>query len=170
MTFADTLVSSPQGHRRSGMAEILTDAPPRIAADAAAKMTAAEWKVKLSDFEFQVLRNKATERPRTGEYDNFYPSAGDGYFVWRGCGNPLYSAESKFKSGCGWPAFDKCYKGSVKIIEDNTHGMRRVEILCNNCDGHLGHGKLLRRARRTGTACSLTLSLTRASQFSRASA
>eukprot|EP00900_Chrysochromulina_parva_P021119 jgi/Chrpa1/3640/Chrysochromulina_OHIO_Genome00013590-RA len=126
------------------MAEILTEAPPRIAADAAAKMTAAEWKVKLSDFEFQVLRNKATERPRTGEYDSFYPSAGDGYFVCRGCGNPLYSAESKFKSGCGWPAFDKCYKGSVKIIEDNTHGMRRVEILCNNCDGHLGHGKLLR--------------------------
>ena len=56
-----------------------------------------------------------------------------------GCGHPLYSASAKFGSGCGWPAFDKCYSGSVKTIEDNTFGMKRIEILCSNCDGHLGH-------------------------------
>ena len=57
----------------------------------------------------------------------------------RGCKKPLYSAEAKFKSGCGWPAFDKCYKDSVETFEDNTHGMRRIEITCAGCDGHLGH-------------------------------
>ena len=75
----------------------------------------------------------------SGEYDGFYPKAGEGHFVCRGCKNPLYSAEAKFKSGCGWSAFDKCYKGGVKTIEDNSYGMRRIEILCARCDGHLGH-------------------------------
>ena len=99
----------------------------------------AEWKAELSDFEYKVLREKATEPAGSGEYDGFYPKAGEGHFVCRGCNNPLYSAEAKFKSGCGWPAFDKCYKGGVKTIEDNSYGMRRIEILCARCDGHLGH-------------------------------
>ena len=99
----------------------------------------AEWKAELSDFEYKVLREKATEPAGSGEYDGFYPKAGEGHFVCRGCKNPLYSAEAKFKSGCGWPAFDKCYKGGVKTIEDNSYGMRRIEILCARCDGHLGH-------------------------------
>ena len=86
-----------------------------------------------------MLREKATEPAGSGEYDGFYPKAGEGHFVCRGCKNPLYSAEAKFKSGCGWPAFDKCYKGGVKTIEDNSYGMRRIEILCARCDGHLGH-------------------------------
>eukprot|EP00056_Hartaetosiga_gracilis_P014205 m.239957 g.239957 ORF g.239957 m.239957 type:complete len:202 (+) comp14334_c0_seq1:114-719(+) len=96
-----------------------------------------EWKQQLSKEEYQVLRKKGTERPGTGEYDKFYPK--EGYFACRGCGNPLYSAESKFKSGCGWPAFDKCYKGSISTNVDSTFGMRRVEIVCSACDGHLGH-------------------------------
>ena len=99
----------------------------------------AEWKAELPDFEYKVLREKATEPAGSGEYDGFYPKAGEGHFVCRGCKNPLYSAEAKFKSGCGWPAFDKCYKGGVKTIEDNSYGMRRIEILCARCDGHLGH-------------------------------
>ena len=99
----------------------------------------AEWKAELSDFEYKVLREKATEPAGSGEYDGFYPKAGEGHFVCRGCKNPLYSAEAKFKSGCGWPAFDKCYKGGVKTIEDNSYGMRRIGILCARCDGHLGH-------------------------------
>ena len=57
----------------------------------------------------------------------------------RGCGTPLYSAKSKFDSGCGWPAFDKCYAGALKTEIDNAFGMRRVEIMCAACDGHLGH-------------------------------
>ena len=106
---------------------------------AAVVKSEAEWKAELSDFEYKVLREKATEPAGSGEYDGFYPKAGEGHFVCRGCKNPLYSAEAKFKSGCGWPAFDKCYKGGVKTIEDNSYGMRRIEILCARCDGHLGH-------------------------------
>ena len=65
--------------------------------------------------------------------------ATEGHFVCRACRAPLYSARAKFDSGCGWPAFDKCYKGSVDIKTDVSFGMRRVEILCANCGGHLGH-------------------------------
>lgn len=101
-------------------------------------VTEAEWKQKLSAAEYRVLREKGTERAGTGEYDKFYPK-GDSHFACRGCGNALYSAEAKFDSGCGWPAFDKCYKGAVKTKTDVTFGMRRVEILCAKCDGHLGH-------------------------------
>ena len=60
----------------------------------------AEWKAELSDFEYKVLREKATEPAGSGEYDGFYPKAGEGHFVCRGCKNPLYSAEAKFASGC----------------------------------------------------------------------
>ena len=96
-----------------------------------------EWKQELDAQAFQVLRQKGTEPARTGEYDKFYPS--EGHFVCRGCGTPLYSAKSKFDSGCGWPAFDKCYVGALKTEIDNAFGMRRVEIMCAACDGHLGH-------------------------------
>ena len=96
------------------------------------------WRSRLEPFEYKVLRLKGTE-PRGGEYDGFYPRSGEGYFACRGCKKPLYSAEAKFKSGCGWPAFDKCYKDSVETFEDNTHGMRRIEITCAGCAGHLGH-------------------------------
>lgn len=97
----------------------------------------SEWKQELDAQAFQVLRQKGTEPARTGEYDKFYPS--EGHFVCRGCGTPLYSAKSKFDSGCGWPAFDKCYAGALKTEIDNAFGMRRVEIMCAACDGHLGH-------------------------------
>ena len=74
--------------------------------------TDAEWRAQLSPEEFNILRKKGTERGGTGEYNKFYPT--EGYFVCKGCGAPLYSAAAKFDSGCGWPAFDKCYKGAVK--------------------------------------------------------
>eukprot|EP00239_Pterosperma_sp_CCMP1384_P000240 CAMPEP_0197847656 /NCGR_PEP_ID=MMETSP1438-20131217/6698_1 /TAXON_ID=1461541 /ORGANISM="Pterosperma sp., Strain CCMP1384" /LENGTH=140 /DNA_ID=CAMNT_0043459637 /DNA_START=259 /DNA_END=681 /DNA_ORIENTATION=+ len=99
--------------------------------------TDAEWKAELTPEQYYILRQKGTERPGTGEYDGFYPTKG--YFVCAGCKNPLYSAESKFKSGCGWPAYDKCFKGGVATNIDTTFGMRRVEIVCAKCDGHLGH-------------------------------
>mmetsp|Transcript_598 Transcript_598/g.1077 ORF Transcript_598/g.1077 Transcript_598/m.1077 type:complete len:144 (+) Transcript_598:2195-2626(+) len=96
-----------------------------------------EWRSQLSSEEFHVLREKGTERARSGEYDKMYPTSG--YFECRACGNPLYSAKSKFNSGCGWPAFSECYIGGIKTNIDNTFGMRRVEIVCARCDGHLGH-------------------------------
>ena len=97
-----------------------------------------EWKRYLDPMEFKVLRLKGTE-PRGGEYDSFYPPAEDGHFACRGCSRPLYSAAAKFKSGCGWPAFDKCYMGAVAIREDRTLEPLRIEIMCAGCDGHLGH-------------------------------
>ena len=92
---------------------------------------------QLDKTSFQVLRKKGTEPAGTGEYDKFFPK--EGHFVCKGCGNPLYSAQSKFNSGCGWPAFDKCYKGALITETDMTFGMKRVEIMCGACDGHLGH-------------------------------
>ncbi len=97
----------------------------------------AEWQATLSREEYHVLRQKGTERAGTGEYDKFYPK--EGHFACRACGSPLYSAAAKFSSGCGWPAFDKCYKDAVAIEVDSSYGMRRVEIMCARCGGHLGH-------------------------------
>jgi peptide-methionine (R)-S-oxide reductase len=101
------------------------------------KKSEEEWKQSLSPEEYNVLREKGTERPRTGEYDKYYPK--NGFFKCRACGNPLYSAAAKFNSGCGWPAFDKCFRNSIEIEVDNSFGMKRVEIMCGNCGGHLGH-------------------------------
>lgn len=100
-------------------------------------MSESDWSSVLTREEFRIIRKKGTEYPGTGEYDSFYPK--EGYFACRACGNPLYSAESKFKSGCGWPAFDRCYEGGVAIERDASLGMVRTEILCAKCRGHLGH-------------------------------
>eukprot|EP00667_Euglena_gracilis_P021316 EG_transcript_23294 len=99
--------------------------------------TDEEWRSALPEFDYRVLRQKATEPAGSGEYNKFYPK--EGYFACKGCGTPLYSAQAKFNSGCGWPAFDQCYSGAVQTKVDNSHGVRRVEILCGACDGHLGH-------------------------------
>lgn len=89
---------------------------------------------KLTDEEAAVILGKQTEAPFSGEYDEFYQK---GIYVCRRCGNPLYSSEAKFKSGCGWPSFDDEVKGSVKRIPD-PDGMR-TEIVCARCGAHLGH-------------------------------
>jgi len=101
-------------------------------------MTAAfDWRRTLTPDEYRVLREKATEPARSGEYNDLYPT--EGYFVCRGCKNPLFSAAAKYKSGCGWPSFDRCYVGSLRVQPDFSHGDQRVEIVCAQCDGHLGH-------------------------------
>ncbi len=89
---------------------------------------------KLTPEEEAVIVRKATERPFTGKYDNFYEK---GTYVCKRCGAPLYRSESKFDAGCGWPAFDGEIKGAVKRIPD-ADGMR-VEIICAHCGAHLGH-------------------------------
>lgn len=91
------------------------------------------WNV-LNPEEEYVIAKKGTERPYTGEYNDFKR---DGIFVCRRCETPLYDSKDKFNSNCGWPSFDDDLPGSVRR-ETDADG-RRTEILCNNCDGHLGH-------------------------------
>ena len=96
----------------------------------------AEWKCELSAEQYQVLRNKGTERPYTGKY---FDTKDDGTYVCAACGNVLFDSTTKFDSGCGWPSFYDAKPGTVEMHEDVTHGMRRIEVTCAKCDGHLGH-------------------------------
>jgi peptide-methionine (R)-S-oxide reductase len=89
---------------------------------------------KLNAEEAYVIERKGTEYPGSGEYNKFFD---EGTFVCRRCEAPLYDSSSKFDSGCGWPAFDEEITGNVLRVQDKDG--RRVEILCNNCNGHLGH-------------------------------
>ncbi|KAF9453611.1 methionine sulfoxide reductase [Macrolepiota fuliginosa MF-IS2] len=98
--------------------------------------TEAEWRAILSPEQFRILREKGTERPGTGEYDKF---AKEGIYNCAGCGTPLYKSSTKFDSGCGWPAFFDAIPGAVSRHEDISFGMRRIEITCTACGGHLGH-------------------------------
>lgn len=119
--------------------EAATTSSDASSSSSPATKTDAEWRAELTDAEYYVLRQKGTEPGGTGELNKFYPKKGEGYFSCKGCSNPLYSAAAKFDSGCGWPAFDKCYTGSVKTDVDDSLGVRRIEITCSACDGHLGH-------------------------------
>lgn len=92
-----------------------------------------DWN-KLNEFEAHVILNKGTERPFTGEFDGHKVK---GTYVCRQCEAPLYSSQDKFSSGCGWPSFDDEIPNAVKRVRDADG--RRVEIVCANCDGHLGH-------------------------------
>nr|CEL70029.1 TPA: AT4G21860 protein, related [Neospora caninum Liverpool] len=102
-----------------------------------AAKTDAQWKVLLTPEQFRILRKKGTEAPGTGYYNKVFPTKG--YFACAACRHPLYPASAKFAAGCGWPAFDCFFKGSVHMQPDTSLGMKRVEIVCANCGGHLGH-------------------------------
>ncbi|EAK2496247.1 methionine-R-sulfoxide reductase [Campylobacter coli] len=89
---------------------------------------------KLNEEEARVILNKGTETPFSGKYNNFYEK---GIYLCKQCGSKLYRSEDKFKSGCGWPSFDDEIKGAIKRLPDKD-GIR-TEIVCANCNGHLGH-------------------------------
>ena len=99
-------------------------------------MTEKDWKEKLTPEEYYILREKGTERPFSGKYNDFFE---EGSYVCAACGNKLFNSDAKFDSSCGWPSFDQAIEGSVIYTKDTSHGMIRTEVTCANCDGHLGH-------------------------------
>jgi peptide-methionine (R)-S-oxide reductase len=96
-----------------------------------------EWKEILPDDEFKILRKKGTEPAFSGKFNNFKK---EGVFVCGACGNPLFSSDHKYDSGSGWPSYYKPIdKSAVDTEPDNSLFMRRTEVLCADCDSHLGH-------------------------------
>ncbi len=96
-----------------------------------------QWREKLTPEQFEVCRKKGTERPFSGEYANCKKQ---GIYLCSCCGQKLFTSESKFDSGSGWPSFwDVIDAENINQITDETHGMKRVEVTCNSCDAHLGH-------------------------------
>lgn len=99
--------------------------------------TEREWQRELTPEEFRITRQKGTEPAFTGQYWN---SKSQGTYVCRCCGTPLFSSDTKYDSGSGWPSFYRPLDAiSIEEQEDATHGMQRTEILCKTCDAHLGH-------------------------------
>ena len=96
----------------------------------------SEWKAKLTPLQYAVLREKGTEAPFTGK---LLKEDREGMYKCAACGQALFSSDAKFDSGTGWPSFDQALPGATKLVEDNSHGMHRTEVVCSRCGSHLGH-------------------------------
>jgi peptide-methionine (R)-S-oxide reductase len=111
--------------------------PSSQPADQPVRLSEQEWKERLGPERYQVLRQKGTEPPWTGDLLNVHEA---GEFRCAGCGTVLFRSEDKYDSGSGWPSFTReAEAGRVATAEDLSHGMVRTEILCSTCGGHLGH-------------------------------
>lgn len=99
-------------------------------------MNEEELRKKLTPEEYLVLREKGTEAPFSGK---LLHDKRDGMYKCKVCDSPLFSSVAKFDSGTGWPSFDQAIAGSVKEMEDNSHGASRTEVVCSKCGSHLGH-------------------------------
>ena len=96
-----------------------------------------EWRAQLSPEQYEVLRRKGTERPWSGKY---VANHDDGVYRCAACGAELFTSDTKFESGSGWPSFtEPAVADAVELHEDRSHGMARTEVTCRRCGGHLGH-------------------------------
>jgi len=122
------MIKIPKGH-------VMQDS--QLTPEEIAQLTNADWRARLSDEEYRVLRQKGTERPFTGIHNDM---SEQGVYRCKGCGAKLFDSSNKFDAGCGWPSFDATLdESAVDEHLDTSHGMRRVEVTCRNCGGHLGH-------------------------------
>lgn len=95
-----------------------------------------DWRARLGDDAYHILRQKGTERPFSGIYTDH---TAHGVYRCRGCHTALFDSKHKYHSGCGWPSFDTAIADAIDEHLDTSHGMRRIEVVCSNCQGHLGH-------------------------------
>ena len=100
------------------------------------KINEQQLREQLDEQSYKVLREAHTEPPFSGKYNTHFE---DGVYHCKVCDSPLFTSESKFDSGCGWPSFDESEEGAITYKMDRSHGMQRIEILCTNCQSHLGH-------------------------------
>jgi peptide-methionine (R)-S-oxide reductase len=127
----DKKASSPPKAAEAAQPAQVPGAPEKIS------KTEAEWKQQLTPEQFRILREKGTERAFTGKYWNHHEA---GTYRCAGCGQALFSSDTKFDSGTGWPSFwQPTSPSAVELHEDNSFFMKRTEVVCSRCGGHLGH-------------------------------
>jgi len=135
--FVAVLQISAQDENRTGSIKVYSVEKQEFIMVDKVKKTEEEWKAELTPEQFNVTRQKGTERAFTGEY---WDNHEKGVFQCVCCGTDLFSSETKFESGTGWPSFTApVMKENVQIEEDISFGMKRTEVLCSRCDAHLGH-------------------------------
>ena len=101
------------------------------------QLTEEEWRARLGPERYHILRQAGTERAFTGEYEQ---NKAEGMYYCAGCGAPLFSSKTKYNSGSGWPSYyEPVASDAVEELRDGSHGMRRTEVRCAKCEGHLGH-------------------------------
>jgi peptide-methionine (R)-S-oxide reductase len=97
----------------------------------------AQWRAQLTPEQYRVTRQKGTERPFSGEYEKVWTP---GIYHCVACGKELFLSDAKFDAGCGWPSFTQPISSdAIQSAVDSSHGMRRTEVMCADCDSHLGH-------------------------------